>query len=135
MHHEYHFINGVRSELGQLWPGCKIVKGALRHSESNSGIERRNRTVENRIGAMMAQCNCNHWYVQCRLVQWYENTTHRKAITDIPCRSLTGQNPQVGISSLPIDQDLLNNLFTEAALVEQFGILGDVHLYVTQCSH
>ena len=76
----------------------------------------------------MTQYNCNHLYVLCGLFQWYGNTTCHKTINIIPYRSLTGQNPQVSISSLPIDQDILHNLFTEAALLEQFGMQSDLCL-------
>eukprot|EP00951_Prasinocladus_malaysianus_P014573 scaffold111087_cov31-Prasinocladus_malaysianus.AAC.1 len=32
--------------VADLWPGCKMVTGSARHSESNGGIERFNRTIE-----------------------------------------------------------------------------------------
>ena len=37
------------NEIKKLWPGTLLVTGKPRHSESNGGIERRNRTVEEKI--------------------------------------------------------------------------------------
>ena len=81
-----------------------MVRGTPCHSESNGGIERSNRTVEDRLGALMDQYKCNCWSILCKLVQWCNNTSVHTAIGDIPYRSLTGQNPSVGISSLPLSK-------------------------------
>ena len=37
------FILDVVKEVRQLWPGCLLVRGKPRHSESNGGVERLNR--------------------------------------------------------------------------------------------
>ena len=43
-------------------------------------------------------------------------------------RSLTGQNPSVGISSLPLSKKLLSDLHTEASLMAAFCLSGYIHL-------
>ena len=50
------------SEIKKLWPGTLLVTGKPRHSESNGGIERRNRTVEEKIktGCMRITPNIGH---------------------------------------------------------------------------
>jgi hypothetical protein len=47
------FLDQVIAELKQLWPDCRMVRGSPRHSESNGGIERINRTVQQKLGAWM----------------------------------------------------------------------------------
>ena len=108
-----------------MWPGCKLVRGTPRHSESNGGVERRNRTTETRLGAMMEEYQSNRWSVLCKLVQWQMNASHHKAINGIPYHSFTGQLPAVGLSNLPLDANIMDRLFTEASLVEAFGGTGD----------
>lgn len=77
---------------------------------------------------MMTEYRTKRWSVVCKLVQWSNNTSIHKAINDIPYRSLTGQNPVVGISRLPLSPNLMDELFTEAALVESFGVSGNQRL-------
>ena len=40
------FANKIVTKLVQLWPGCKIVHGKPRHSQSQGSVERANRDVE-----------------------------------------------------------------------------------------
>jgi hypothetical protein len=43
----------VITEIRQLWPECRIMRGSARHSESNGGVERVNRTVQDKLGTRM----------------------------------------------------------------------------------
>ena len=114
-------MNGVIHEFNELFPGLRTVRGLARHSESNGGNEKSNRTVEERLGVLMSEYNSNHWSVLCKLAQWIINTSFHKGIKRVPYNSLTGQNPRVGLSSLPIDSKLLDQLHTEADLLEALG--------------
>eukprot|EP00956_Cyclotella_meneghiniana_P013890 scaffold20361_cov46-Cyclotella_meneghiniana.AAC.3 len=100
------FMDNVITELAMLWPTCGVICGTPRHSESNGGIERRNRTFEERLGACMVQYKTKHWSVMLKLVVWSVNTSWHKGIKDIPYRSLTGQNPSCGISGILMDEAL-----------------------------
>ena len=70
----------------------------------------------------MEQWGSNHWSILCKFVQWSTNTTVHKAIGDLPYRQLTGQNPRVGITSIPIDPTLVDHLFTERQVVQSLGL-------------
>ena len=60
-------IDDIISEIKKLWPECRMVRGSPRHSQSNGGVERLNRTVEGKLGAWMKENNCKNWSVGCRL--------------------------------------------------------------------
>jgi hypothetical protein len=38
--------------ISDLWPGCKMITGSARHSESNGGVERFNKTIQDKVKAM-----------------------------------------------------------------------------------
>ena len=65
-----------------------MVCGSPRHSESNGGVERVNRTVQAKLGTWMQDTNSRRWSIGCRIVMWRYNT----------------------------QQNLLNSLATEAEL-------------------
>eukprot|EP00969_Alexandrium_andersonii_P164433 7267638-Alexandrium_andersonii.AAC.1 len=63
-------MDQVITELRDIWPQCKVVRGRARHSESNGGVERLNQTVQRRLGAWMRDTGSKSWSVGCMLVQW-----------------------------------------------------------------
>ena len=111
------FIDDIISEIKLLWSECRLVRGSPRHSESNGGIERENRTGENKLGAWMKDNNSKRWSIGAKIVQWRFNTQINRSIGNKTAYHLTfGQRPRVGISSLPIDASVLDTLSTEADL-------------------
>ena len=63
----------------------------------------------------MSENKSQHWSVSLPLVQWEMNTqTHKGIGGKIPYHLFTRQNPCVGISSLPIDPELIKKQYTEA---------------------
>ena len=48
-------LKEIIGEIKQVWPGCKLVHGRARHSQSQGGIERLNRTVEDKLGKWMPE--------------------------------------------------------------------------------
>ena len=64
----------VITEIRQLWPECRMVRGSPRHSESNGGVERVNRTVQAKLGTWMQDTNSRRWSVGCRIIMWRYNT-------------------------------------------------------------
>ena len=108
------YIDLIIKELKNLWPECTMVRGSPRHSESNGGVERVNQTVQKKLGAWMNSNNTKHWSIGCKLVQWRYNTQIHQTIKDSPYRLTYGMHPRVGISNLPISENILTNLVTEA---------------------
>ena len=106
-----------------------MVSGKPRHSESNGGIERRNRTVEEKISNWMHENNSKHWAQSLPFIQWRCNTQiHRGIGNRTPYHLMFGQHPQVGISSLPISHELLESLATETEVNRCLGLEDDVPL-------
>ncbi len=117
------------NEIKRLWPGTLLVTGKPRHSESNGGIERRNRTVEEKIKNWMHENKSKHWAQSLPFIQWRCNTQiHRGIGGRMPYHLMFGQHPQVGISNLPIDRNLLSNLATEMDVNRCLGLPLDVPL-------
>ena len=106
----------VITEIKKLWPECRMVRGSPRHSQSNGGVERVNRTVQYKLGNWMNETNSVRWTIGCKLVQWRYNTQHHRTVGTTPYHLLVGQAPRVGISQLPLDTALLETLATEAEL-------------------
>jgi len=117
-------IDDIISEIKKLWPECRMVRGSPRHSQSNGGIERLNRTVEGKLGAWMHENNSTKWSVGCRIVMWRVNTQQHRTIGDIPYRLMFGQLPRVGIAQLPLAQELIDRLATETDLNDAFDVEG-----------
>ncbi|KAL9183045.1 hypothetical protein ACHAXT_004832 [Thalassiosira profunda] len=123
------FLDGVITELKQLWPDCRLVRGLPRASETNGGVERRNRTVEEKLGNWMNETGSTRWSVGIKLVQWECNTQiHRGIGNKMPYHLVFGQKPRVGISRLPLGTELLDSLHTEAQLSAVFNVAEGVPL-------
>jgi hypothetical protein len=43
----------VITEVRQLWPKCRMVRGSPHHSPSNGGVEQVNHTMQEKFGAWM----------------------------------------------------------------------------------
>ena len=54
-------IDEIITEIKQLWPECLMVRGSPRHSQSNGGIERVNRTMQDKLGAWMTDTSSRRW--------------------------------------------------------------------------
>jgi hypothetical protein len=123
------FCSGVITEIKKLWPRTVLVTGKPRHSESNGGVERRNRTVEAKISNWMHRNKSTHWAQSLPFIQWQCNTQiHRGIGGRTPYHLMFSQNPHVGISSLPIDQSLLQSLATEADINRHLCLAPNVPL-------
>ena len=109
-------LSEVIHEIKLLWPECRMVRGSPRHSPSNGGVERLNRTMEEKLGAWMAETGNTNWSIGCRLMMWRYNTQEHRTVGDVPYRLVFGQMPRVGISSLHLSPTVLDSLATEAQL-------------------
>ena len=61
-------LAAIITEIKQLWPECQMVRGSPRHSQSNGGVERVNRTIQSKLGAWMTGNNSRRWSVSYRLM-------------------------------------------------------------------
>ena len=50
-------IPDVIRRVAELWPGTKLIHGKARHSQSQGGVERLNRTVQEKLGKWMVDNN------------------------------------------------------------------------------
>ena len=76
-------IEEVITEISKVWPSVKIVHGRARHSESNGGIERLNRTCQMHLGSWLAENNSNKWSVGRLFTRWEINTRYTRAVGDV----------------------------------------------------
>ena len=120
-------LGEVITEIRKLWPECRMVTGTPRHSESNGGVERVNRTVQQKLHAWMKMNNSTRWSIGCSKVAWQVNTQYHETIKNVPYVLTFGQRPRIGISNLPVDPSILDSLHTEAELnmVANFNPVGD----------
>ena len=51
-----------------MWPEGRMVRGSPRRSSTNGGVERLNRTLENKLGSWMAENNSKHWSIGCKII-------------------------------------------------------------------
>lgn len=78
-------------------------------------MERSNRSVEAKLAAWMKETGSKQWSIGIKIVQWQINTQEHRGIgNEIPYKLLTGQNPRVGISALPMSKALISTLQTES---------------------
>jgi hypothetical protein len=93
-------LKEVINEVKALWPECCMVPGSSHYSLSNSGVERVNHTIEEKLGAWMAEMQNTNWSIGCHLMMWRYNTQEHRMLGNIPYWLVFGQMPRVGISSL-----------------------------------
>jgi hypothetical protein len=65
--------------------------------------------------------NTKRWSIGCKIVQWRINTQHHRTINDTPNHLVYGQHPCIGISNLPISEEVLTKLVTEAELNQVYS--------------
>jgi len=116
------FCTGVIAEIKKLWPGTVLVTGKPHHSESKSGIERSNRTIEEKIKNWMYDNKSTHRAQSIPFIQWSYNTQiHRGIGGQTPYHLMFGQHPQVGISNLPIAPNFFIEFGHRNGCLSMFG--------------
>jgi hypothetical protein len=106
----------IINEVKKIWPECWMVCGSPRHSPSNGGVERINRTIEEKLGVWMVEMKSTNWSIGCRLMVWRYNTQKHRTVNDVPYCLLFEQMPRVGISDLHLAPGLLDTRATETEL-------------------
>lgn len=112
-------MSEVIEEIADVWPDVKIVHGRARHSQSQGGIERVNRTCQEKLGKWMADNAPQNggqakWTVGRLFVRWQINTQLHSTVGQMPYRLTFGMQPRLGLNCLPLSPELLNSLHTEA---------------------
>lgn len=108
------FVQEVISEIANVWPDVKMVHGRPRHSQSQGGIERLNRTCQEKLGKWLSANGGTKWTVGRLFVRWQINTQLHATIGTTPYKVTFGMEPRLGLSCLPLSKELLNSLSTEA---------------------
>ena len=96
-------LDDVITQIQQMWPGTKLVRGRPRHSESNGGVERLNRSLQEKLASWMLDNNSSRWSVGINFVKFWLNTQLHEGVESYPYKLEYGTGPRTGISSLPID--------------------------------
>ena len=83
----------ICDEIRKLWPTVHIVHGRARHSQSQGGIERLNRTCLNKLGSWMTDQKTKQWSLGRLFVKFQINRSFSEAIGTNPYRLVFGQVP------------------------------------------
>ena len=73
----------IITEISHLWPECKIVHSRPRHSESQGGVERLNRTYEQKISVWLEENQSRNWSIGCKLARWQINTQFHTGVKNV----------------------------------------------------
>ncbi len=87
----------IITEVRQLWPECRMVRGSPHHSPSIGGYKQVNRTMKEKLGAWLKDCESRQLMIGCCLMMWGYNTQNHCTIGDIPYHLVFGQLPCIGI--------------------------------------
>lgn len=112
-------VREVIEEIASVWPDVKLVHGRARHSESQGGIERLNRTCQEKLGKWMAQNQSKKWTVGRLFVRWQINTQLHQTVGTKPYNLVFGMEPRLGLRCLPLSRELLDSLSSEAQVSMQ----------------
>lgn len=104
----------IIKEISQVWPDTKMVHGRARHSQSQGGIERLNRTCQEKLGKWMTTNKTKKWTIGRLFVRWQINTQLHSTVGATPYSLAFGMPPRLGLSALPMSKELLASLNTEA---------------------
>lgn len=104
----------VIAEIANVWPSVKMVHGRPRHSQSQGGIERLNRTCQEKLGKWIEETKSTRWTVGRLFVRWQINTQLHNTVGTSPYKLTFGMEPRLGLSSLPLSRELLETLSSEA---------------------
>ena len=107
------FVNGVIDELKSLWVGLQIVHGRARHSQSQGGVERLNRTVQDMVFKHIRENQTATWVKDVPFVQFAYNCRLHEGTKKSPYELVYGSRPRIGLASLGLPEADLSNLVEE----------------------
>ena len=113
------FFQQLITEVLVLWPGCKLVHGKPRHSQSEGSVERANKDVEAILACWQKDYNTTKWSQGLRFVQWQKNTRFHRGIGRTPYEAMFGQKSHLGVTATNLPEDVVDDgLETEEQLAE-----------------
>ena len=110
------FVNSVITELSAMWDGLKIVHGKARHSQSQGSVERVNRNIEDMLMTWLQSNSTTHWDDGLRFIQVMKNRAYHKGIKCLPYEAMFGQPMKVGLKTLNLPDDAIDDIFAEKEL-------------------
>ena len=84
------FVNKVIQNLEAMWPGLKIIHGRPRHSQSQGGVERLNRTFNEMLNKWLADNPGKTWKEGVGFLQWQHNTRLQEGFSTVPYKAAYG---------------------------------------------
>ena len=112
------FANRVVKEVIVMWPGCKLVHGKPRHSQSQGSVERANQDVENILACWLRENDTLKWGDGLRFVQWQKNNRHHRGIGRSPYQAMFGDNRYRDYRGAALPNEVWQNIETEEQLAE-----------------
>ena len=114
-------VGEVIEEISLLWPECKMVHGAPRHSPSQGSVERANRKFREHIRAWLHTNRENEcrddWPLAAVFAKYHVNTAYHHGLKNPPYKLVFGQDPICGIRGLPLlSDDVAQVIHTEEDL-------------------
>ena len=79
------FLDKVISNVRDLWPECRMVRGSPCHTTTNGGIERFNQTMEKQLGAWMKDNQALEYWMQDLLLALQHSSSLNHQEVSIPC--------------------------------------------------
>ena len=109
------FSNKVVKKITEIWPGCKLVHGKPRHSQSQGSVERANRDVEAILACWLRDNNSRSWVNALPFVQFQKNNRLHSGIGRTPYEAMFGKKSNSTVATV-LPDDLWVMIQTEEEL-------------------
>ncbi len=103
-----------------MWTHCKLVHGKPRHKQPQRSVERCNRDVEAKLACWMKDNHSEKWSKGLRFVQLAKNTCFHSGIGRSPYVAVFGSEPKLGLTSLHIPKEVMEQMESEEDLEKIF---------------
>ena len=111
------FTAQVISEVTQLWPELKLVRGKPRHPQSQGSVERANGDIKDMLTAWLQDNSTADWSFGIKFVQFSKNSAYSAAIKRSPYEALFGSKTKVGLTSSSLLSEVIERLQSEEDLL------------------
>ncbi|CAK9292081.1 unnamed protein product [Gordionus sp. m RMFG-2023] len=94
------FKNETIQNIVEMWPGCKMVHGRPRHSQSQGSVERANKDIMNKLRCFLHDNKTTCWANALGTIQFQKNISYHRGIKSSPYEVMFGHKPNIWDSSL-----------------------------------
>ena len=115
------FTAQVISEVTQLWPDLKLVRGKPRHPQSQGSVERANGDIKDMLTAWLQDNSTVDWSFGIKFVQFSKNSAYCAVIKRSPYEALFGSRTKVGLTSTSLPPEVIERLQSEEDLLAAFS--------------